>query len=84
MENLTFHTRDLAFAACLLAANKLPLLLIETPQRHIAVMVFSDTQQVGDSLEVAFRSGATVPAAAYHAQLRSLRRMIDARLVGGR
>ena len=84
MNTETFHTRDLAFAAWLLAANKLPLLRIETPQRQIAIMVFSDPQQVGDSLEVAFRSGATVPAFAYHTQLRALRRMIDARLGGGR
>lgn len=84
MGNGTFTTRDLAFAAWLLAAAKLQLLRIETPERHIAIMVFSDPQQIGAFLEVAFHSGATVPAAAYHAQLRSLRRMIDARLGGTR
>ncbi len=80
----TFHTRDLAFAAWLQAANKLQLLRIETPQRHMAVMVFADPQQVGDSLEAAFRSGATVPAFTYHIQLRSLRRMITERIGGAR
>lgn len=81
---MEFVTRHMAFAAYLLAAKQLNLIRVDASP-ITAVLVFDDPDHLGPELELAFLSDhALVPAAAYHAQLRALRRTIEIRMAEAR
>jgi hypothetical protein len=81
---MPFTTTNVPFATYLIAAQKLKLLRIEaTPTT--ATLVFDDPNNEGTSLELAFLSDqALVPARAYNAQFRALRRSVEIKLAEAR
>lgn len=77
-----FRTESLPLAGFLIASKSLTLSRIEVdPQRHFGVFIFHDLAQRGPELETKFLSGQTlVDPNAFHHQLRTLRREVDARV----
>jgi hypothetical protein len=73
---MEFKTSDTAFAAYLQVKALLRFLRIE-PDPMRAQLVFDDPTDKGSQLEVEYLSGAEAPAAAYQAQLKTLRRSIE-------
>ena len=76
-----FATPNLALAAYLVAGQHLRLLDVQlADDRRRAVFVFADDDAQGSRFEAGFHTGnAAVPAAAFHHQLRVLRRLIEER-----
>jgi hypothetical protein len=73
---MEFKTSDTAFAAYLQVKSLLKFLRIE-PDPVRSQLVFDDPDDHGPQLEVEYLSGADAPAAAYQAQLKTLRRSIE-------
>lgn len=73
---MEYRTSDTAFAAYLQVKSLLKFIRIEPdPQR--AHLVFLDPEGKGPHFEVEYLAGAEAPAAAYQAQLKTLRRSIE-------
>ena len=77
-----FRTESLPLAGFLIVSKSLPLARIDVdPERHFGIFIFHDVAHRGPALETKFLSGeALVDANAFHHQLRTLRREIDARV----
>ena len=77
---MEYRTRSLSFAAFATATQKLTLLRIEV-QKRIAYFVFDDPEHEAESLYTQFQLRQTLAEpSAYHAQLRTLRSMIDQKM----
>jgi hypothetical protein len=76
LKSMEFKTSDTAFAAFLQVKSFLKFLRIE-PDPMRSHLVFDDPNERGPQLEVEYLSGAEASAAAYQAQLKTLRRSIE-------
>lgn len=78
-----FSTKDLQFAAYLLATTKLRFTGCRLARNGREVLfLFDDPDEVGDELELSFESGATASAIALFTSLKFLRRRMTATLDG--
>lgn len=73
-----FRTQDLPFAAYLHATKNLTFLGCEFVHgsHHVLAFTFSDPNDEGPGLQIAFEGGAPVPAVAYFDTIRRLRRFM--------
>jgi hypothetical protein len=76
---MEFKTTDMPFAAYLQTKSLLKFLRIDPNPEwpHKAEIVFSDPDDRGRQLEIDFLSGAEVPAIAFQATLKTIRRSIE-------
>jgi hypothetical protein len=72
-----FVTANLAVAAYLVAGRHLQLVRVDATDSAPAEFIFTDPEHRGDELEAGFIADALVPAATFHRQLRTLRRLIE-------
>lgn len=78
-----FSTKDLQFAAYLLATTKLKFTGCKLGGNEREVLFqFDDPDEVGDELELDFESGATASAIALFTSLKFMRRRMTATLEG--
>jgi len=72
-----FCTANLALAAFLVAGKHLNLERLGIDHSGVAEFVFNDSEGRGPRFEADFLQDASVPAATFHRQLRTLRRLIQ-------
>jgi len=79
----TFRTDLLPLATFLVASQRLRFLKAEASSDGRVSFVFLDPDNLGDSVELEYESGASVSAIAYAAAQKFLRRRMDAVLNRG-
>lgn len=72
---MPFQTDSLPLASFLFTIRKLPFLGCQ-PNGPRLVFMFDDPKGLGESLQIAFESGAECPAAAFYDSVRHLRRIM--------
>lgn len=72
---MPFRTDSLPLASFLFTTKRLMFLRREPSGSRLA-FVFDDPEGLGESLQIAFESGAECPAAAFYDSVRHLRRIM--------